>query len=79
MLELDLPYTSLWYTAGRSYVDDRDGWQMLAVDGPPEALMIASEPLTADTSSWLEVPEYSLLSVTRESGGLSVRTVDLDV
>ncbi len=79
MMELDLPYVSLWYTAGRSYVDDREGWQMLAGDGPPQSLMVASEPLTADTSSWLEVPEYSLLSVARDGDGLSVETVDLDV
>jgi glutamine amidotransferase len=79
MLEVDLPYVSLWYTAGRSYVDHRDGWQMLASDGRPQSLMIASEPLTADTSTWLEVPEYSLLAVTREADGLSLETFDLDV
>ena len=78
MLEIDLPYVSLWYTAGRSYVDHHDGWQMAAADGRPQSLMIASEPLTADTSTWLEVPEYSLLSVTREGNGLSVDTFDLD-
>jgi glutamine amidotransferase len=79
MLESDLPYVSLWYTAGGSYVNHRDGWQMLASDGEPQSLLIASEPLTADTSTWLEVPEYSLLSVTRNGHGLSVETVDLDV
>ncbi len=79
MLELDLPYVSLWYTAGRSYVDHEDGWQMLASDDRPQSLMIASEPLTADTATWLEVPEYSLLSVTRDADGLSLETVDLDV
>ena len=37
MLELDLPYVSLWYTAGRAYAD-RDGeWQMLASDGAPRS------------------------------------------
>jgi glutamine amidotransferase len=79
MLEVDLPYVSLWYTAGRSYVDHHDGWQMLASDGRPQSLIIASEPLTADTSTWLEVPEYSLLSVAREADGLSLETFDIDV
>jgi glutamine amidotransferase len=79
LLEVDLPYVSLWYTAGRSYVDDGDGWQMVAGDGKPQSLIIASEPLTADTSTWLEVPEYSLLSVVQEADGLSLETVELDV
>jgi glutamine amidotransferase len=79
ILELDLPYVSLWYTAGRSYEDAGDGWQMLASHGRPQSLIIASEPLTADTSTWLEVPEYSLLSVVSETEGLSLETLDLDV
>ena len=79
LLELDLPYVSLWYTAGRSYDADGDGWRMLASEGRPQSVIIASEPLTADTSTWLEVPEYSLLSVTREPDGLSLDIVDLDV
>ena len=54
-----------------SYVD-RDGeWQMLSSDGAAaQSLLIASEPLTADTSTWLELPEYSLLRVSREEHGL---------
>jgi glutamine amidotransferase len=74
----DLPYVSLWYTAGRSYEQDGDTWQMLAADGRPQSMIIASEPLTADTSTWLEVPEYCLLSVTSEADGLAIDTVDLD-
>jgi glutamine amidotransferase len=78
MLECDLPFVSLWYTLGRSYADHGHGWHMLAGDGPPQSLLLASEPLTTDTSSWLEVPEYSLLAVAREADGLRVETVDLD-
>jgi glutamine amidotransferase len=79
MVELDLPYVSLWYTAGRAYSEHADGWQMLASEGAPQSVMIASEPLTTDTATWLEVPEYSLLSVTRDGEGLSLEAVDLDV
>ena len=79
MLELDLPYVSLWYTAGRSYLDHNGEWQMLAAEGRPQSLIIASEPLTADSSTWLEVPEYSLLSVAQRTDGLSLETFDLDV
>jgi hypothetical protein len=31
---------------------------MTASDGP-HSLLIASEPLTVDTTAWLEAPEYS--------------------
>jgi len=73
MLEVDLPYVSLWYTAGQSYVDSGGEWQMLGGDddgeGRPRSLIIASEPLTADTSTWMEVPEYSMLCVSQDDDG----------
>jgi glutamine amidotransferase len=77
MLEVDLPYVSLWYTLGEEY-RERDGeWQM----GPcerPESLLIASEPLTADTSRWLEAPEYSILTASLFDGGVDAKIADLD-
>jgi len=79
MLDMDLPYVSLWYTAGRAYADADGEWQMLASEGRPQSLIIASEPLTADTSTWLEVPEYSLMSVRQDDGGLAISTTALDV
>ena len=79
MLEVDLPYVSLWYTAGSSYVEGDEGWEMLAHEGRPRSLLIASEPLTADTSTWLEVPEYSLLTAELRDDGLAINAVDLDV
>jgi glutamine amidotransferase len=57
----------------------RDGdWRMTAGD-PPRSLIIASEPLTSDASSWFEVPEYSMLTVELGPGGLEFETRDLDV
>lgn len=79
MLELDLPYVSLWYTAGREYADHDGEWQMLYSDARPQSLLIASEPLTADTSTWLELPEYSLLRVSQDEDGLTQEIVALDV
>jgi glutamine amidotransferase len=79
MLETDLPYVSLWYTAGRAYENNDGEWEMLSAHGGlPESLLIASEPLTADTSTWLELPEYSLLHVSRSRDGLRQGTVALD-
>lgn len=79
MLEIDLPFVSLWYTAGRAYADSHGEWQMLASTGQPQSMIIASEPLTSDTSTWTEVPEYSLLSVSQEPDGLSLEMSALDV
>jgi len=78
LLETDLPYCSLWYTVGGEYVE-RDGeWAMAASDAP-RSLLIASEPLTLDTSTWLEVPEYSMITAALTPGGLDFETLDLDV
>jgi glutamine amidotransferase len=78
MLETDLPYVSLWYAIGGEYAD-RDGeWQMTAGD-PPRSVIIASEPLTSDVSTWLEAPEYSMLTAELTDDGLEFEARDLDV
>jgi predicted glutamine amidotransferase len=51
---------------------------MTAAD-PPRSVIIASEPLTTDHSSWLEVPEYSMLTAELTPSGLEFETRDLDV
>ena len=78
LLETDLPYVSLWYTAGGEYAQRDDGFAMGAADAP-RSLLIASEPLTVDTSTWLEVPEYSMITAALTPGGLDFETLDLDV
>jgi glutamine amidotransferase len=78
LLETDLPYCSLWYTVGGEYVQ-RDGASAMAASDTPRSLLIASEPLTVDTSTWLEVPEYSMITAERTADGLDFETLDLDV
>lgn len=78
MLETDLPFVSLWYTTGGEYRDCDGEWAMTAGD-PPRSMIIASEPLTTDSSTWLEVPEYSMLTAELVPGGLEFETRDLDV
>lgn len=77
-LEVDLPFVSLWYSIGGEYVEAEGGWEMTAADDP-RSLIIASEPLTSDHSSWLEVPEYSMLTAELSPAGLEFETRDLDV
>jgi glutamine amidotransferase len=78
LLEVDLPYVSLWYTLGGRYVEHDAGWEMVG-DGPAESFLIGSEPLTKDVSTWLEVPEYSALTASVEDGVIAVECRDLDV
>ena len=51
----------------------------MAASDTPRSLLIASEPLTVDTSTWLEVPEYSMITAALTPGGLDFETLDLDV
>jgi glutamine amidotransferase len=78
MLETDLPFVSLWYAIGGEYAVSYGDWQMTAGD-PPRSVIIASEPLTTDFSTWLEVPEYSMLTAELTPEGLEFETRDLDV
>jgi predicted glutamine amidotransferase len=39
-----------------------------------DSVIIASEPLTRDTSSWVEVPEYGMLVADNASGRPALTT-----
>jgi glutamine amidotransferase len=78
LLETDLPYCSLWYTAGGEYAPRDDGGSAMAASDALRSVLIASEPLTIDTSTWLEVPEYSMITATAGPGALELETFDLD-
>jgi glutamine amidotransferase len=78
MLETDLPFVSLWYAIGGEYAQRDGSWQMTPAE-PPRSVIIASEPLTTDFSTWLEVPEYSMLTAELTPDGLEFETRDLDV
>jgi len=59
--EANLNFLSLWYTLGRDYAL-RDGeWQMTGGAENADSIIVASEPLTKDTSAWVELPEYGAL------------------
>jgi glutamine amidotransferase len=78
MLEIDLPFVSLWYTHGDRYALREGEWAMDG-EGVVRSLLIASEPLTADSSTWLEVPEYSLVAASMDGDELRVELRDLDI
>ena len=57
--DTNLSFLSLWYTTGRSFGLHEGEWKMIGGEQTANSLIIASEPLTQDTATWLEVPEYS--------------------
>ena len=77
--EANLNYLSLWYTFGREYGLYEGEWKMVGGHHSYDSVMVASEPLTRDVSTWFEVPEYSMLFVADDGNGRRVRTVPLYV
>jgi len=76
--EANLSYLSLWYTAGRNYGLHEGEWKMTGGAAHADSILIASEPLTRDVASWVEVPEYGLLHAEIREGKpvVSVRLLD---
>jgi glutamine amidotransferase len=66
--EANLNFLSLWYTSGREYGHHDGEWKMTGGSDNADSIMIASEPLTRDTSTWLEVPEYSMIYADAHGG-----------
>jgi predicted glutamine amidotransferase len=76
--EANLTYLSLWYTSGSEYGFHDGEWKMTGGADTADSIMIASEPLTRDTSTWLEVPEYSMIYADTRSGRPTVEVHRLD-
>jgi glutamine amidotransferase len=76
--EANLNYLSLWYTLGRDYALHEGEWQMSGGAENADSIIIASEPLTRDTSSWVELPEYGALFAEIRGGRpyVSVKLLD---
>lgn len=56
---------SLYYAIGKSYEPRRRGDQLIPPQGRPEALLIASEPLTESAWEWIEVPVGHSLTMSK--------------
>ena len=76
--EANLTFLSLWYTSGSEYGYHDGEWKMTGGADTADSIMIASEPLTRDTSTWLEVPEYSMIYADTRSGPPTVEIHYLD-
>jgi glutamine amidotransferase len=76
--EANVTFLSLWYTSGREYGYHDGEWKMVGGADAANSIMIASEPLTRDTTTWLEVPEYSMIYADTRGGRPSVEVHYLD-
>ena len=72
-------YLSQWYTLGRDYGYHDAEWKMVGGAGSADSVLVASEPLTRDVSTWIEVPEYSALVVCDQEDRRQIQIVPLDV
>jgi glutamine amidotransferase len=54
-------------------------WKMIGGANSADSVLVSSEPLTLDLSTWIEVPEYSALSVSQRAGRRQASVVALDV
>jgi glutamine amidotransferase len=76
--EANLNFLSLWYTLGRDYGLHEGEWKMTGGAENADSIIVASEPLTRDTSTWVELPEYSAMFAETRNGKpyVSVRLLD---
>ena len=71
-------YHSLWYTYGDSYGFYDNEFKMKG-SKVKSSIIIASEPLTADTTTWVEVPEYTLIVARLEGGEINITSQDINL
>lgn len=73
-------YHSLWYTYGEGYGFYDNEYKMKGGE-KKSSIIIASEPLTEDTTSWIEVPEYTLVIARREknNGEDEIKIISQDI
>lgn len=69
-------YNSLWYTYGEKYGFFGNEYRMQ--EGEKQScIIIASEPLTEDTTTWIELPEYTMLMAWRENNEIQILSEDI--
>lgn len=71
-------YHSLWYTYGERYGLIEDDYKM-KMGKRRKSIIIASEPLTEDTTTWIEVPEYTFIGAHLEQGDIQISSSDIPV
>ncbi len=71
-------YHSLWYTYGDSYGFYDNEYKMKG-SKTRSSIIIASEPLTEDATTWIEVPEYTLIVAELSGGEVKITSQDINL
>lgn len=71
-------YHSLWYTFGEDYGFYDEEYKMKGSE-KKSSMIIASEPLTEDTTTWIEVPEYTLIVARMENREIKITSQDINI
>ena len=71
-------YLGLWFTKGSDYACHGGEWKMVGGKEAADAIIVASEPLSLDISTWVEVPEYHLLAVQKDGKRINTKLVSLE-
>jgi len=71
-------YHSLWYTYGERYGFYDNEYKMKG-SKVKSSIIIASEPLTEDSTTWIEVPEYTLLVAHLSEGEVKIVSQDINL
>lgn len=69
-------YHSLWYTYGEKY-EESNGLYRMKMGRKRKSIIISSEPLTADSTTWLEVPEYSFIGAKQDADEIHLESLDI--
>lgn len=69
-------YHSMWYTYGEAY-NNCDGSYQMKASKSMQSIIVASEPLTEDTTTWIELPEYSFIGAKIVDKQLVIRILDV--
>lgn len=72
-------YLSMWYTFGRDYGQHDGEWKLTGGAADADSVIVASEPLTRDFATWIEVPEYSALVVRQDGAARRAEVHALEV
>lgn len=76
--EREFDYTTLWFAVGELFGELESGWDIRIGEGA-RAAIVASEPIGSNSLGWLEVPEYSMVVITRDDEKVSVDVRELDL
>ncbi len=76
--EAGAPFLSLWATVGDHFAPDGGSRWRMHGGGRKQAAILASEPLSHVDRGWVEVSEYSAVSVTRQGDAVVLESAEVD-